>query len=276
MTKKSLTLYSLLLAALFFIHTLPSSVMSGDRSDTEWSYSIEKGIEKSKRSYLLVYAPKEKKERRIKVISECQKPHSAEGAYGKCTHKIDIQPTNKKITLKTGEDVVMIFFPWGPLVLGTINYGCCGGPDIVYFYTENGKYLGSLEGFNLSNRANYNNLIAREFDMKNTTGIYMLVEKGDKIGDIQALVFENGDAFKRIPVLFTIKGKEKCEYWHIEEFVKYGDREYITLKMNGYFCKGEALEEQVFICSNTEKGISCSPINNKEKREITDQKKSRE
>ena len=166
---------------------------------------------------------------------------------------------NKKITLNTGEDVVMICFPWGPLVLGTINYGCCGGPDIVYFYTENGKYLGSLEGFNLSDRANYNNLIVRTFDMKNTTEIYMLVEKEGNNSDIQALVFKNGDAPKRIPVLFTIQGKEKCEYWLIQEFVKYGDREYITLKMRGYFCKEEALDEQVFSCFKTEKGISCSP-----------------
>jgi hypothetical protein len=178
---KNLLISNFLLAAIFFILFFPYLALSNDKNYNNWSFEIKNDVEISKRDYLLIYSPQEKKERRIRVISQCRKTRNTEGVYGKCTHDINIQPTNKKFKLNTGEDVVMISFTWGaPLILSTIEYGCCGSPDIVRFYTEKGEYLGFIKGHNISKRASYENLILRTYDMGNATRdkkkrIYMLV-----------------------------------------------------------------------------------------------------
>jgi hypothetical protein len=258
------------LCLLFFVSFFvsPSLVLCAGETDNKWSYSIENDVETSERSYLLVHLPTTKEERRINVKSRCQKPYPSEGAYGKCIHKIEIQPTNKKFTLNTGEDVVMISFTWNnPLILGTIEYGCCGGQDIVRFYTENNDYLGYIEKFNISKQPHYNNLILRTFDMGNATRdgskIYMLMKKDNNHDLLEALVFESIEKRKIIPVLLPIQGEEKCGVWLIKEFIKYGDKPDMTLKMEGNICKEEVNEEQFFNCKEIEKGLNC--INEKKK-----------
>lgn len=208
--------------ALLFLMSLLSCDSSFDKIDKEWACDFGK----SKRYYLLIYYNyKTNEERKINVISQCQ-PTEGEETYGECTHKIFIQPTNKSFTINTGEDVVIIdrhdhdF----PVILGTIRYGCCGGPDIVNFYTENGKYLGSLEGFKLLERANTENIIIRQFDMKNIISIrkkiYIIVEKEDNSNDYQVVVLDNSNNIIVIPLVLPIseKEKEKCDYWHIDDF----------------------------------------------------------
>jgi hypothetical protein len=243
---------------------LPHPCLSGEKPGDAWSYALAKDTEASSRSYLLVYLPGTKAERRIAVTSRCRKPHQAEGAYGSCTHAITVQPAGRSFTLDTGEDVVMVSFTWdAPLILATVAYGCCGGPDTARFYTEAGDYLGFIEGHDLDRRANYRNVIARTFDMGNATRdgdtLYLLVT-GKKNAAWEAIVFKDMQKRKRVPVSIPLQGPEDCDEWHIGEFVKYGDKPDLTLKMNGIFCRGaEEGKEQVFSCRETGTGLACAP-----------------
>lgn len=143
------------------------------------------------------------------------------------------------------------------MILATLEYGCCGGPDTARFYAEDGTYLGSLEGFELQRGANYGNVIRRTFDMKNSTENYLLVSAAGATGTFEALVLDGNKPIQKLPVLFIVSDKDACDYWHIGEFVKYGDRDVITLKVKGSFCSKEVQEEQEFSCVRKATGISC-------------------
>jgi hypothetical protein len=268
---------SFFLLALSIVTIFPHIAASAGTTEGKWSYTVKNGIEQSVRTYLLVYEPGTHKERRVTVVSRCEKPHRAEGTYGKCSHNVTVQPMNGDFTLTTGEDVAMIrkFAEDAPLILATIEYGCCAGPDTVRFYTEKGQYLGAIERYGVSEKANYKNLIARTFDMGNGTSYgnktYLLVQAENKEKSFQALVFEKGMKPKRIPVVLTVPAREKCEDWHIEELEAYGDRQDITLKLTGVWCPNtEGAQERFFSCSASEKAITCLPREVKKTRGVGD------
>lgn len=241
----------------------PSHAASAPKGTGEWSLSITKNVERSKRTYLLAYIPDQKIEKEITVTSECRKPFNTEATYGECSHSVVVQPGNKTFTLKTGEDVVMVDNPFGAPILGTVAYGCCGGPGTVVFYSDNGEKLGSLDGFSLDLKTNSANLFTRKLEMKNTAEGYMLVRKG-KTDDLEALVFRDGHPMPdSLPLVIPIEGKKKCEYWHLDDFVHYGDAEYLTLKMKGSFCTEQVEEEQEFHCSRMKSVIVCSATKQK-------------
>lgn len=263
---------------LLLLMSLLSCASFSNKIDKNWACYIDNDVAKSKRYYLIVsYDHSTNDERKINVTSECQIPVGLEGVYGECIHNIFIQPTNKSLTIDTGEDVVIIDLPNEnfPLIFGTIRYGCCGGPDTVNFYTENGKYIGALEGFNLLARANTENVMIRSFDMKNVISIkkkiYMIVEKEYNSNDYQVAVIDNSDNIKMIPLVLPISDqeKEKCDFWHIDDFWPYSDREDITLKIKASFCHYEVFEEQEYSCYEAEDGIICLPTNIEKNENIT-------
>ena len=270
MTKEKVNPLSFFLITLSFIsYFSPSLVIADEKCQNTWEYSIQNGFEYSKRSYLLVYRPQTDQERRINVFSQCRKALSVEGIYGTCTHALHIQPTNVKFALNTGEDVVLVQASWdAALIIGTFEYGCCGGPDTVRFYSERGKYLGSIDGARLRTRFNYENMITRILDAGNSTRygwpIYFAVKIEGQDTKFQAIVIDGTDKMVRIPILFTIPNKGKCREWYLSEFINYGDRKDLTLKMSGFFCENEeGVREQVFRCSVSEKAITCTTENKK-------------
>lgn len=258
MIKKQLLSIAVICILLSYVSS--ASIIS-DAKDNNfgWSYSIQDNIEKTKRTYLLVFNPQAQQERRITVVSQCRKPYMAEGTYGNCNHKIDIQPTNKIFTLDTGEDVVIVDSAFDSLILGTIEYGCCAASDIVRFYTENGSYLGRLT--TMSPLKSRNNVITDMLDFKNSTGrhesIKYLVIQNDK-DDYKYYAWIKGNQEKmiRIPILLNILDKENCDEWYLSDFTKYGDRQDITLTLEGRFCEKQ---NRTFSCQKTEETINCIP-----------------
>lgn len=237
-----------------------ASIASEDKDNNfGWSYSIQDNIEKTKRTYLLVYEPQSQQERRISVVSQCSKPHMTEGTYGKCNHKIDIQPTNKTFTLDTGEDVVIVNSSFDSLILATIDYGCCAGSDTVRFYTENGSYLGRLS--TISPSKNNNNVITGMFDFRNSTGRhesikYLAVQNDKDAYTYYAWVKENKNEMIKIPILLTISGKKNCDEWYLSDFTKYYKHNDITLTLEGRFCEKQ---NRTYSCKQIEGNIKCTP-----------------
>ena len=250
--------------------SLPLSLASAENSGGKWSYKIENGLEKSERSYLLVYYPKTEQERYIEVISQCQLPYPGEGTYGKCTHKIKIQPTKAEFTLNTGEDVALIRgnnVRGVPLILSTIEYGCCGGPDLVRFYDEYGKYLGRIDKAHDSYRPNYDNVITREFNFGNLTSIegkmvFIFQDENNK-DKYYALINEAKDNWVKLPVFLNFPNKSICPGWYLSKFIQYGDRKDLTLVLEGTECEVET--KPVFSCSKSEEAINCLPVDNLKK-----------
>lgn len=241
--------------------------MAGEKkNDYKWSYSVQNGIEKSKRSYLLVYASQTKKERLITVVSHCEKILGTGGRYGTCTHKIDIQPTKVNFSLNTGEDVVMISASVGfgdTLILGTIAYGCCGTPNFVRFYTEYGKYIGSLQREDL--HSFNNNMITNMFVFGNSTWddekrSYFAVEDEENYDKYYAWVKEGKREIVKVPILYTNPDKEKCKVWYLAAFSTYAVRPGITMILKGRYCNTTEDQERLFSCYKTESTINCSPI----------------
>lgn len=237
-----------------------------------WSYSIQKGIEKSSRSYLFVHRPQETQERRITVVSECQKEVHAEGVYGKCKHTVSISPTGKNFTLHTGEDVVMIQTAWdSPLVLGTINYGCCAEDVTITFYTEDSSRLGMLQKTpGMMQSALYGTTITRALDLGNSTGRhekqqFFVVEADNNEVAFCAWEKNKTGGLKKVPILLQEDETHICGKWFLSEFVKYGDRDDITLILEGISCnenteadtKCNALDKRYFSCHEGKNAIEC-------------------
>lgn len=245
-----------ILALVVSLCFVPINIAADTKDNHGWSYSIQNGIEKTKRTYLLVYNPQTRQERQITVVSQCSKPHMTEGTYGKCNHKIKIQPTDKMLSLDTGEDVVIVVSSFDSLILGTIDYGCCADFDTAMFYTETGSYLGRLT--TLSPLKSRNNVFTDMFDFKNTTRHkstkYLVIQDDKNDYKYYAWVKENKNQMKKIPVLFTIPNKESCDKWYLTDFTKYGDRQDITLTLEGRFCESQ---NRTFSCHKTENAINC-------------------
>jgi hypothetical protein len=245
----SFTIFPLLIPALLYAD-------SSGLLKEKWSYQIEGEIGITERTYLLVYGDDATNLKKIHVVSKCQKIISSESTYGECTHQISLSSNKKKYTLKTGEDVVLVKSPTDILLIGTLNYGCCAGPDYIEIYTKNGAYLGIIEGFNLSKRANRNNILERLFDLRNTARNFMLIQQQNSF-NFEAIAFKNDGSSQKISVQVDIKGKDKCDYWHIEDFVQYGDVKDITLNVSGFFCHANIPEEQSFLCKPKNNIIEC-------------------
>lgn len=238
-----------------------SSIKAGTdiENNSGWSYSIQNGIENSKRTYLLVYSPGMKEEKLITVASQCSKPYPSEGAYGICTHDVNIQPSKKNFSLNTGEDVIIVSSPFGFLILGTMDYGCCGGPNVAKFYTDTGEYLGKLNTITPSK--NSKNVITDITDFQNSTGRfektnYFVVQDDKNNLQYYAWVKENDKPITKIPIIFTIANKKKCDEWYLSDFTKYEDRQDITLTLEGRFCENQ---KRTFSCQKEEKAIHCMP-----------------
>jgi hypothetical protein len=272
-SKTSIFILMSLFIIFIFIFSFSFLALAAKDSDRCWSYSVENGIEKSKRTYLLVHHdPDTKQQKTITVTSQCERPYLSERTYGTCKHNIGIQPAGTKFNINTGEDVVRVEFTWeAPLILATIEYGCCAGPDTVRFYTDKGKYLGAIRGDSVDSRANFQNLIVRTFDMGNGTRygkkIYLLLEKDRSESGLEAWVYENANKTRKIPVLLTIPEGTTCEDWYVSEFVAYGDRHDIILKLKGVWCSNnEGIKDFSFSCLPTDREINCQPVQLKQEK----------
>lgn len=113
-----------------------------------WAYSREGGKVRTSRSHLMVLNPGQASEKRVAVRSDCEKPVETEASFGNCSHRVRIEPDGKELLLSTGEDVALAYFGGTlgefPLFLGTVRYGCCGGPNQVSYYSPAGEFMGSL------------------------------------------------------------------------------------------------------------------------------------
>jgi hypothetical protein len=231
------------------------------------SYILENGIEKSRRSYLLVYLPEKDERRQVSVVSECQKPYQEEGVYGTCKHHISILPSGKTFTVDTGEDVVMIATAWDtPLVLGTVDYGCCAAPLTITFYREDGQRLGALKKTPGALHSMYGNAITRLWNLGNSTGrrdkAQFLVIQDDQKDDLfYALKKDMHGKFIKLPIRYRNSNEAKCDDWLLGEFVKYGDRGDTTLALEGFFCANntkEGYEKKLYSCQEQDKAIECT------------------
>ena len=247
----------------------PCSLPAAEKIATAepWSYSIENGIEKTKRTYLLVSSPQEPQEKRITVVSDCQKPVNTEGTYGTCTHTIRVKPSGATFTARTGEDVVMVQTDWtAPLILGTVDYGCCAGPLVITFYREDGKRLGSLKKPPAALQSLYGNAVTRKWDLGNSTGRHenrplFVIQDDLKDNAFFALAKGNGNDLVRLPITYTNTAEKKCTDWFLSEFVKYGDRDDMTLALEGLFCNDSTPEDYVkvlFSCHEGKNAIDCT------------------
>jgi len=237
----------------------PISVSANN--DAKWTYTVQNGIEKSKRSYLLVSDPDSKEEKRFSVISTCEKQLRAEGVYGTCVHQINNETDKVKFTLKTGEEVIMAgIIRDAPLILATVEYGCCAGPDIIRFYTETGKYLGSKTEYLDCNRINKRNVIRSKSDFGfgpfYDGRSYLLVSPDEKSNDLKAIIWESGRLIGSIPVELSFPNKELCPAWTIEQFDGYRDSKYLTLTLRGIECD---TDKAIFNCSVSKEKMTCLP-----------------
>jgi hypothetical protein len=256
--KKQLLSIAILIFLLSYFLSVSSVAEAKDDNNFGWSYSIENGFEKTKRTYLLVYNPQSQQERQITVVSQCSKPYMTEGTYGKCNHKINIQPTNKIFSLDTGEDVVIVNSSFDSLILGTIEYGCCAASDTVRFYTEDGSYLGRLT--TMSPSKSRNNVITDMFDFSNSTGRhesakYLVVQDDKDDYKYYAWIKENRKEMIKIPIHLTIPDKENCDEWYLSDFTKYVDRQDITLTLEGRFCEKQ---NRTFSCQKIGGNVNCT------------------
>jgi len=237
----------------------PALALARD-SDSGWSYAIENGFERSTRTYLLVADAGQKSQRRVHVRSSCRKPKGTEGAYGKCEHVVS-ESAQREFRLDSGEDVVVVSAKWGaPLLLATLEYGCCGGPWTARFYDDQGKYLGLQQG--RSETAIGNNAITRSFDFHNRTvspgGMETLLVLGEKPGDrlraLHAITWEQGRRSTHAVHLQTAD-LGTCADWVVASFDAFADRSDILLKLEGGPCE---VPEKVFSCAWKDDALDCA------------------
>lgn len=260
----------LIIACLLFLSLSVPSLFSllyaadNTKNVSGWSYSIVDGIEKSIRSYLLVANPENPDRRQLSVVSACQKPYRQEGVYGQCKHTITTAPTGSQFTVITGEDVLMIATAWEtPLVVGTLNYGCCAEPFTIDLYREDGQRLGMLKKTHRSLSSLYGNAITRTWALGNSTGrhekIQYFVIQDDQKEDLFFAIRKSLDGKTlKIPIQYKNTDQSFCEEWYLGKFVKYGDRNDITLSLEGFYCNNkEGYKEKLFSCLDQEKAIEC-------------------
>lgn len=253
------TISIFILVSLFLWNSFPSTSVAGEKKHPcKWEYTVENNIEKSTRYYLLASG-----EKRITVESKCSKEVNTEGKYGTCIHNIEIQPT-KKITLNTGEDVVIVntsTSTWDTLLLGTISYGCCGGYHLVRFYTEQGKYMGKFSVEKLHNIGG--NVITTIYDFANSAWDnenrgYFVVEDEEDSNKYYAWFKELKKEPAKLPISYSIPEKYKCSGWFMRSFGTYAGRG-ITMIQEARSCDTTNAQEQEFSCSKDRDKITCSP-----------------
>jgi hypothetical protein len=230
--------------------------------DSAWSYTIENGVERSTRTYLLVADAGQNSQRRVRVRSSCHKLRDSEGTYGKCEHSVSMESAQGEFRLDTGEDVVVVSAKWGaPLLLATLEYGCCGGPWTARFYDDQGRYLGLTQGFDTT--AIGNNAITRSFDFHNRTvsltGVEILLVLGENSDDrmraAHAITFEHGRrATHEVHLQSADLGS--CTDWAVTGFGAFADRSDILLKLEGGPCE---VPEKVFSCTWNDGALDCAP-----------------
>jgi len=243
------------------IALLACSTPTPARDDTEgWSYTIENGIERSTRAYLLVADAGQRSQRRVRVRSSCLKPHDSEGAYGKCEHVVNIE-SQREFRLDSGEDVVIVSAKWGaPLLLATLQYGCCGGPWTARIYDDQGKYLGMTQGFDVNPIGN--NAITRSYDLHNRTvsrngaeTLLVLGEKPDeRVRALHAITFEHGHRATH-PVRLESADLGACTEWVVGGFDAFADRSDIVLKLEGGPCE---VPDRKFSCGWRDDALVCT------------------
>ncbi len=252
---------ALLSGCLFFADT----ATGGEKAGTAVSSSIKNGIEHTKRDYLLVHAAGTKQEKNIHIISRCKKRVGDEGVYGECTHEVRIQPTNVQFTLRTGEDVVMVDLKAkdAPLVLASIGYGCCMDPSTVRFYSDSGKYLGTLYSYGVRT-ITFNPVEKSPIYLGNATSykdkIFLLANRSEKSAELQVLIFDSRRLTEHIPVSLPIfSATSNCgPSWHIEDFATAGES--LTIRIADCDVpESEKLIKKVFTCSVSKKDITCLP-----------------
>ena len=230
------------------------------------SYVIENGIEKSIRSYLLVYHPDKADRRQVSVVSECQKPYEEEGVYGKCKHRINIIPTRKTFTVDTGEDVVMIATAWDtPLILGTVDYGCCAAPLTLTLYKEDGERLGTLKKAPRALHSLYGNAITRLWDLGNSTGRgekaqFFVIQDDRKDELFYVLKTDTSRKLLKLPIHYKNPNEARCDEWFLGEFVKYADRDDATFTLEGFFCSNsteQGQEKKLYSCHEKGNAVEC-------------------
>jgi hypothetical protein len=240
---------------------MPALALARDENPG-WSYRIENGQERSTRAYLLVADAGQKSQRRIRVRSSCQKPHETEGAYGRCEHQVSVEPSRDEFRLDSGEDVVVVSAKWGaPLLLATLEYGCCGGPWTARFYDERGNYLGQTQGF--ADTAVGNNAITRSFDFHNRTvardGRETLLVLGEKAGarlsDMHAITLGAGRSTHAVRLHAGKLGA--CDDWVVAGFDAFADRNDVLMKLQSGPCE---LPDQRFSCNWKGDALECAPI----------------
>jgi len=240
---------------------LVGSAVPNAFADEAWSYSIKDGEEHSTRAYLLVDRAGTPDETRVRVRSACHKPHESEGTYGQCVHRLTVG--SRRFELATGADVVLARFTWdAPLLLATVEYGCCAGPSTVRFYDEKGAYLGSHRVYDLSDRLAGGNLFTRTIDAGNGTRsgarAYLVVSPDPEqspMKGLEAVVFEGAQRSRR-PVHLTLPNPQQCADWVVSEFTAYADRSDLTLKVDGMFCPDDVVARS-FSCVDDGERIDC-------------------
>lgn len=253
----------------FFLLLSPYCLTHAD-SPPCWEYSINGDTEETARNYILIYHESEKKEfRKISVTSKCKRPWQGEGSYGECSHRVLIEPGGKGFSLNSGEDVIQISIPETypylippPLILGTIEYGCCLNPDVVRYYTENGEYLGKAERFELHFRGRNSNIFTRRFDIGN---IYydrmknLVLLSDEKVpNQFQVLKIEKGKIANRIPVVLKDFDPSICETWHAQRFEETPGGKGIDLDLRGSWCKTEGFQERRLMCHDSPELVICT------------------
>lgn len=197
-----------LLTPFPFFSRIPFLRLGKTKDDLVWSYNVESGIEKSRRSYMLVYNPENVDRRQISIVSVCQKPFQQEGVYEKCKHNIKIVPTGSTFTVDTGEDVIMINTAWNtPIVLGTLDYGCCAAPLTITFYREDGQRIGTIKKSHQALLSLYGNAITRSWDLRNSTGRhdkvqYFVIQDNQKDFKFYAIKKGSDGKLLKIPIYY--------------------------------------------------------------------------
>jgi hypothetical protein len=200
---------------------------------SNWTYSVRQGKAMSKRLYLLVANPGTKQERQFDVMSDCTKMFPSESTYGSCTHHVTERQTDKALVLKTGEELILTNTLGEMSGLATIEYGCCAGPSVISFYTDRGELIGYIFTDQRPHA-----MIGRTWNFSNGGGELMLLMGREPLkspGFSIASLDSRGEV-KRQPVTVVNPEEQRCDYWAIEHFGGYANKEGIFLAMNGHIC----------------------------------------
>lgn len=133
---------------------------------------------------------------------------STGGRIRECKHNIKIVPTGSTFTVDTGEDVIMINTAWNtPVVLGTLDYGCCAAPLTITFYREDGQRIGTIKKSHQVLLSLYGNAITRSWDLINSAGRhdkvqYFVIQDDQKDFKFYAIKKGSDGKLLKIPIYY--------------------------------------------------------------------------